>query len=121
MVNDGSAQETPGNVKYVPKGPPREKRHRGGKKGARKPSQLLKDMRKVYRSPDDDPKQTPGQAALRKMLKESPEQFMTQLGRLETSMRALTKDQEAPKGATTGGSVAADAASVIASAKASRI
>src|SRR5262245_54202334 len=60
--------------------------HPGRKKGSgrkgHKPSRLLRDMRLVYER-DESQDRTPGQKALRMLLKDSPKEFISQLGQLE--------------------------------------
>jgi hypothetical protein len=84
MGNTGTPQEP--KAKGGWNGPP-EKRHTGGKKGARRPSRLLRDLRAVYEQPKEMDR-TPGQRALRKLFDESPEQFIRQLAAAEREFRA---------------------------------
>lgn len=76
-----------------------QKRHTGGKKGSRKPSQLLRDMRHVFKTAKGT-NETPSQTRLREFLRESPDKFIAQLGSLEKAMAAgKTQDKAQPSGA----------------------
>lgn len=64
-----------------------ENRGKGSKRGRRNPSKLLQDMRFVYGNEEGRDK-TPGQRAVRTMLKEDPKGFINQLGSLEKAHRS---------------------------------
>jgi hypothetical protein len=71
-------------------------RHTGGKKGSRKPSQLLRDMRKVFNTAKG-PNETPAQTRCREFLLDDPKGFIAQLGQLERAMAAgKTSDKAGP-------------------------
>lgn len=63
---------------------------RGGKKGAPKPSKLLRDMRAVYDRPEDrdPPNMGAGQTAMRALLKKDPVRFVTLMSRQEAELRS---------------------------------
>lgn len=79
---------------------PFKKHHSGGKAGARKPSDLLKDMRAVYRG--DVTKETPARKNLKKLMEKDFERFTAMLGRLEHAFARL-KDLKAGKKETSEG------------------
>ncbi len=62
----------------------------GGKKGARKPSGLLRDYRAVYGQNAALDKEG-GQKVLRKLYEADPEKFLAQLARLETAFAMAKK------------------------------
>ena len=62
--------------------------HTGSKKGRKKPSRLLADMRWVYGHKDESRDVTQGREICRKLLKEDPQRFMTQLQAMEREHRA---------------------------------
>jgi hypothetical protein len=62
----------------------------GGKKGARKPSQLLKDMRKVYKDGPDQEGGTASEKICRQLLKDSPERFLMRLEAMEKERKRLS-------------------------------
>ena len=77
------------------------------KMGLRKPGKLLRDYRWVYTHSDARLDKTPGRKALRKLMKENPNQFMAQMGRLEAELTGLNEKVEvataAAKGEEVGG------------------
>lgn len=63
----------------------------GGGRAGRKspqPSQLLKDMREAWRSPDHEPGESNGLRVCRDMLAQSPDKFVTRLERMEKELRS---------------------------------
>jgi hypothetical protein len=59
----------------------------GGRVKEEGPSRLLRDYRRVYEQ-DESKDRTPGQKALRQLLKESPRDFLSQLSSLEKAHRS---------------------------------
>ena len=58
----------------------------GSNKGVKKPSEYLRDLRRVYRTKDGSA-DTRGQAALRKVFEESPKDFLDRLHKAEAEHR----------------------------------
>src|SRR5262249_21381520 len=75
---------------------PLEKRHTGGKKGARRPSRLLRDLRAVYEQ-DKEKDSSPGQRALRQLFEENPKEFINQLRQAEREYQAQGRAAGSPK------------------------
>lgn len=57
------------------------------RRGTKKPSRLLMDMRKVYEQEKEEDR-TPGQRVLRGMLEKDPEKFIGRLGTMEAAHRS---------------------------------
>ena len=76
--------------------------YRGGKKGARKPSKLLMDMRWCYKTaPKEEETLTPGRASCRKLQKAEPLEFLKMLRDLEKALLA-GRPKPAPGSSGTG-------------------
>ena len=83
--------------------------HRGGKKGAKKPSKLLRDMRWVYEHVDESQDVTQGRKICRGLLKDDPQKFVSQLQAMEREHRSGGPKREqavAAKEAEAAGAVA---------------
>jgi hypothetical protein len=82
---------------------PRRKRHTGGKKGARKPSKLLRDMRWCYETtPEEGETLTPGRAMCREFQKKDQGEFLKMLRDLEKALLA-GRPKPVPGSSGTGG------------------
>ncbi len=80
--------------------PRRPQSYVGGKKGRKKPSRLLRDMRLVYGQVEE--KDHPAQLPLRRLLKDDPKAFLSQLASLERShqqARTVAQGRAADEGA----------------------
>jgi hypothetical protein len=80
-----------------------KKRHTGGKKGARKPSKLLRDMRWCYETtPEEGETLTPGRAMCREFQKKDQGEFLKMLRDLEKALLA-GRPKPVPGSSGTGG------------------
>jgi hypothetical protein len=83
-----ASQEVPAGLAQAKRRPG----HTGGKKGARKPSKLLMDMRWCYQNkPVPDETLTPGRAQCRILQKEDPVEFLKMLRDLEKALAGLRR------------------------------
>jgi len=86
--------------------PKRKGRYVGGKRGAKKPSKLLRDMRLVI-SQEEVKDRGPQQVVLRTLLKDDPKGFVAQLAGLERAHAAKSVAGKAVPGAPSTGPGAA--------------
>lgn len=104
-MGDDDATAVPQDATETPAKPPQHpfrKRHTGGKKGARKPSKLLRAMRWCFETaPKDDEVLTPERAQCRLLQRTEPVEFMKMLRDLEKALVA-GKPKEVPGSSGTG-------------------
>ena len=107
MGDDGATDGSQDAAETPTKGAQSRPRQRyvGGKKGARKPSKLLRDMRWCYETkPAEGETLTPGRAQCRLLQQTEPVEFMKMLRDLEKALVA-GKPKEVPGSSGTGTSV----------------